>query len=406
MWHDAAVGELVDARSSDGNRIGPGRHVGGWLIERELGRGGMGVVYLARHPRLPKHDVVKVLTASVAGDKKIRARFENEAIRLSELSHPHVVPVLDRGIEGDSPFLVMQYVPGGDVRGLLNAARRLAFADAFSIIRQVADALDFAHSKGIVHRDVKPDNVLVLGVMPDGSPRVMLTDFGISHVLYSSERTSSSGDLTFTPAYAAPEQVNGDTVDGRADQYALASMFFELLVGGPPLARGGLLPTMQAQLAVEPPSLPEWVRGVRPNTTAQIHKALAKSPDKRHRSCRDFCNKILYSLSTHTVVTLPYWQDDPQFTDFRVVNVHVRESEFVRPNQLLITIANQHVSIEVLSPRGGVIERLPEDLFNRPWIPKHIGRLVTSDLMPESEARGLVGTVRRLGSDSPIDGAQ
>ncbi|MCW2546091.1 MAG: serine/threonine protein kinase, partial [Mycobacterium sp.] len=158
-----------------------GQLFAGWRVERELARGGMGVLYVAHHPRLPRTDVIKVLTPNLTADQRFRERFLREADRMSTLSHPHVMPIHDSGESPDGTlYLVMPFIAGGDLRGLLHRSGRLDPARAVRLIAQLGAALDAAHRVGVIHRDVKPENVMLSSVEPDEADHVLLTDFGIS----------------------------------------------------------------------------------------------------------------------------------------------------------------------------------------------------------------------------------
>ncbi|WP_245721569.1 serine/threonine-protein kinase [Nocardia crassostreae] len=173
----------------------------GYLIERELGRGGMGAVYLAQHPRLPRRTALKLLNRELFGDAEIRSRFEREADVVARLEHPRIVPIYDRGVEGDQLWISMRYIDGSDAAGL--DAANLPPAQAIRIIAETAQALDYAHRKGVLHRDVKPANILL--EHDDGEERVFLADFGIARLLEESVKLTRTGSFTATLSYAAPE---------------------------------------------------------------------------------------------------------------------------------------------------------------------------------------------------------
>ena len=223
------------ANVSDTLDLQPGQVFAGWRIERELARGGMGVLYLAHHPRLPRTDVIKVLSPMLSTDQRFRERFLREVTRMSTLSHPHLMTIHDSG-ESDNGtlYLVMPFISGGDLRALLKNGGPLPPGRAARIITQLGAALDAAHRVGVVHRDVKPENVLLASVEPDDTDHAVLTDFGISREDMASNTLTATGELLLTPAYASPEQVLGQVVDARADQYALACILYELLTGEPP----------------------------------------------------------------------------------------------------------------------------------------------------------------------------
>jgi serine/threonine-protein kinase len=264
----------------------PGGEFAGWRIDRELARGGMGVLYLARHPRLPRVDVLKVLPPWLAADTRFRERFLREANRVSSLSHPHIVVVHDSGEHEGTLYLVMQYVRGGDLRAQVDRGP-LPPERAVRLGEQVASALDAAHRAGLVHRDVKPENVLLAETGPDEPEHAVLTDFGISRDQAQATTLTASGELLLTPAYAAPEQVAADPVDGRADQYALACMLYELLTGRPPYRGGSSVAMLAAHLNQPVQALPPEL-GLPGGLDRALQRAMAKNPQDRFPSCRAF----------------------------------------------------------------------------------------------------------------------
>ncbi|MCX4090857.1 serine/threonine-protein kinase [Nocardia sp. alder85J] len=260
----------------------PGQDFAGYVIERLLGRGSMGEVYLARHPRLPRWVALKVLDPALSGDRAIRARFEREADLAARLDHPNIVAVHDRGIEDDRLWIAMQYVDGADAAGL--DARALAPAEAVRIVTDIADALDYAHASGILHRDVRPANILIAA---ETGNRVLLSDFGIARLHDDSTHRTGTGNLTATLGYAAPEQLAGAEVDDRADQYALACTLYRLLTGNVPYPL-----TNPAALLEIRRSAPVPVSALRPELPpaldAVLTTALAPHPQQRFAGCGEF----------------------------------------------------------------------------------------------------------------------
>lgn len=219
----------------------------GYTIRRVLGQGGMGVVYLARHPRLPRLTALKLLSTELSADEEIRHRFEREADLVAQLEHPNIVNVYDRGTDDDQLWISMQFVAGTDVAtadvNVLTPGR------AVQIVAETATALDFAHASGVLHRDVKPANIL-LAKPPIGRPeRVVLTDFGIAAVRDSETTLASAGTITATLAYAAPEHLAGAPLDHRADQYSLACTLFWMLTGSVPFPGPSPGAVIQAHLS-------------------------------------------------------------------------------------------------------------------------------------------------------------
>ncbi|MFI8976654.1 protein kinase [Nocardia asteroides] len=267
--------------------IAEGEEFAGYLIERRLGAGGMGTVYLARHPRLPRHDALKILADDHAADAEFRARFLREAELAAALAHPNLVAVRDRGETDGKLWIATQYVAGSDAAELVrNAPSGLDPARAVHIVGEAARGLDAVHRAGLLHRDVKPANILV--AEEAGHPdRVLITDFGIARRAEDTATLSAGGGLTATLSYVAPEQLGGDRVDLRADVYALGCSLFQLLVGTVPFVRQTPAALMYAHLH-EPPPRPSAIRPELPAAfDAVIAKAMAKDPAQRFASCGD-----------------------------------------------------------------------------------------------------------------------
>ncbi|MFC3962545.1 serine/threonine-protein kinase [Nocardia jiangsuensis] len=258
----------------------------GYTVRRVLGFGGMGTVYLARHPRLPRLTALKLLGRDLYSDTEIRKRFEREADLVAQLDHPNIVTVYDRGAEDDQLWISMQFVAGADAScvdvGVLPAAR------AVRIIADTAAALDFAHVNGVLHRDVKPANIL-LAKAPIGQPeRVLLTDFGIASVRDADTTLGSAGSITATLAYAAPEHLAGDSLDHRGDQYSLACTLFWMLTGSAPYPGANPAAVINGHLNLPVPSARTARPDLPPAFDAVVMRALAKEPAERFDSCAAF----------------------------------------------------------------------------------------------------------------------
>ncbi|MCX4091144.1 serine/threonine protein kinase PknE [Nocardia sp. alder85J] len=261
----------------------PGSVFAGHTIERVLGVGGMGVVYLARHPRLERSVALKVLNTNVGEDGRTRARFEREATLAARLDHPDIVPVYDRsGPDSDTLWISMKYIPGGDTSQLLAQARGpLPMPRAVRLITGAAYGLDYAHQHGVLHRDVKPANILV-EQDERGQERAVLTDFGIARAVDEAETTTGT---TATFAYIAPERLRGEPVDNRSDVYSLGCTLYEFLTGSTPFPRSGAGALIAAHLD-EPPPRPSLTRpGLPARFDAVIATALAKRPADRFPTC-------------------------------------------------------------------------------------------------------------------------
>jgi tRNA A-37 threonylcarbamoyl transferase component Bud32 len=280
--------------------------VADYRLDGYIGQGASAVVYLAQDERSGHPAAVKVMAQELARDDAFRARFLHEARAAAALDHPHVIPVYEAGEANGTLYLAMHYVQGGDARSLLNRFGPLPFAWAWTIIAQVASALDAAHAHGLIHRDVKPSNMLLdaVGRAGPGAPRradggdfdhVYLSDFGMSTNVPPGEVTAT-GQFAGTLDYVAPEQIEGRAVDGRADLYALASAGFELLCGTPPFGQDQGLTVMYAQLYAPPPSATAR-RHELPATVDQVlATALAKNPADRYATCGQFAEELREAL--------------------------------------------------------------------------------------------------------------
>jgi serine/threonine protein kinase len=275
-----------DVRSDPGDMV-PGEHLAGYQIQEQIGRGGMAVVYRALDLRLARVVALKVLAPHLGEDEAFRQRFIRESRALAGVDHPHIIPVFEAGEAGGVLFIAMRYVEHGDVRSLLDTEGRLDPSRASQIAVQVASALDTAHAYGLVHRDVKPGNILLARADNDAD-HVYLSDFGLSKHSLTPSTLTSTGQFLGTLDYVSPEQIQGHPVDGRADQYALACTVVEMLTGSPPFRRDDSMAIMWAQLESEPPRLTERRPDLPPAVDDVIAVAMAKMPASRYATCRDF----------------------------------------------------------------------------------------------------------------------
>ncbi|MGO9080236.1 MAG: serine/threonine-protein kinase [Streptosporangiaceae bacterium] len=269
-----------------------GSLVAGYRLEEQVGAGGMAVVFRARDERLGRLVALKILAPALAADEAFRHRFIRESRAAAAVDDPHIIPVYEAGDAGGVLFIAMRYVPGGDMRTIMNRDGPLASARVVAIISPVASALDAAHGAGLVHRDVKPANMLV-DVQAGRPDHVYLSDFGLSKgVLSASVGLTGTGQFLGTVDYISPEQIEGKPVDGRADQYALACAAFELLTGAPPFRRDEAMAVMFAQLSQPPPPITDR-RPELPRAADQVFaRALAKAPGDRYASCREFADAL------------------------------------------------------------------------------------------------------------------
>ena len=268
------------------NEFAIGSRVAGYRLDEQIGRGGMAVVYRAHDPRLDRRVALKVLAPELARDEGFRRRFIRESRAAAAVDHPHIIPVFEAGESGGVLFIAMRYVEGGDVGTLINRAEPLPVARVAHIITQVASALDAAHARGLVHRDVKPGNILLDSSA--AADHVYLSDFGLSKQALSSSHLTATGQFLGTLDYVAPEQIESHPVDGRTDLYALACATFEMLSGSPPFKRDQRLAVLWAQLSEPPPALTARRGDLPPAVDQVLAKALAKSPDDRYQTCLDF----------------------------------------------------------------------------------------------------------------------
>ena len=285
------------AAGGDGFMIGfaAGSRVAGYLLEQQVGVGGMAVVYRARDERLSRLVALKILAPVLTADESFRKRFIRESRATAAVDDPHIIPVYEAGETGGVLFIAMRYVAGGDVRTLVRRGGPLTADRAAAIVSAVASALDAAHAADLIHRDVKPANML-LDARPGRPDHVYLSDFGLSTGHLSSVGLTGTGQFVGTPDYSAPEQVEGKHVDGRTDQYALACAAFELLSGAPPFARDRPMAVMYAQLTAPPPPLTAHRPDLSHAADGVLARALAKDPPDRYPSCRDFADAFRQAL--------------------------------------------------------------------------------------------------------------
>jgi Protein kinase domain/WD domain, G-beta repeat len=274
--------------------LGAGSQVAGYRLEEQVGAGGMAVVYRARDERLGRPVALKIMAPAMAADALFRQRFTRESRAAAAVDHPHIIPVYEAGEADGVLFIAMRFVGGGDVGSLLRREGPLPPARAVSIISPVASALDAAHAADLVHRDVKPANML-LDTHPDRPDHVYLSDFGLSKGVHSG-RLTASGQFLGTPDYIAPEQIEGLTVDGRADQYALACVAFELLTAAVIFARNEGWATVWAHLNSPPPPVTSIRPDLSPTVDQVLARALAKAPQDRYASCQQFTDALREAL--------------------------------------------------------------------------------------------------------------
>jgi hypothetical protein len=258
----------------------------GCRLEAVLGRGGMGIVYLAEQPALGRRVAIKVIAPELAHDPGFRQRFERESKIAAAIEHPNAVPIYEAGIaDGDVPYLVMRYVEGTDLRTVISDEGRLEPPRAAGLVAQVAGALDEAHSRGLVHRDVKPANVLISS--RKGSEHAYLTDFGLTKQTAETSGLTATGQWVGTVDYVSPEQIEGRRLDARSDVYALGCTLFHALTGRVPFDKETQVAKLYAHATEDPPAPSSLVGGLPAELDAVVARALAKDPEERFTSAGD-----------------------------------------------------------------------------------------------------------------------
>ena len=262
-----------------------GTELAGFRIESVIGRGGMGVVYGAEQLRYGRKVALKVLAPELSHDRQFRERFEQEWRTAARIEHPSIVPIYEAGEAEDGLYIAMRYIDGTDLRALLGRTGRLPVGRALDILAQVAEALDTVHTHGLVHRDVKPANILVAS--GEGYEHAYLGDFGVAKQVRTESGLTQTGAFIGTVDYAAPEQLEGKAVDSRADIYALGCVLYQCLTGLRPFEKGSDAATISAHLFEPPPSAHATRPDLPPELDDVIARALAKPPADRFPSCRE-----------------------------------------------------------------------------------------------------------------------
>ncbi|AHG92309.1 protein kinase (plasmid) [Gemmatirosa kalamazoonensis] len=324
----------------------PGLALGGrYTIDRELGRGGMARVYLAADGKHDRQVAIKVLlpelTATIGAE-----RFAREIRMIARLQHPHILPLYDSGETNGLLYFVMPFVEGESLRARLDRSGALAFDEATRVVRQVADALDYAHARGVVHRDVKPENILLTGA------QALLADFGIARTATESNETLTSVGVTLgTPAYMSPEQAAAEPrVDRRSDIYSLACVAYELLAGAPPF-RGGAAAVMAQHVISPPPPLVGAQGPLPPAAGDAVTRALAKEPDERFDTAGDFAATLERALVDARA---------PSPADLRIRAVERQHA--ARQRILVLEFANIAAAADADWLSTGIAETLGADL--------------------------------------------
>src|SRR5262245_42493934 len=278
-----------------------GRNLGPYRLLEQLGAGGMATVYKAYHAAMDRYVAIKVLPHHLAREPNFRARFQQAARVLARLAHRYTFPVYDAAEEDGIPYLVMRYTDGGDLNNLI--AKGLTAARAAELVAQVSEALGYAHRRGVIHRDVKPANVLI---GRDGD--ALLADFGIAKIYEDTLQLTGEGSMVGTPAYMAPEQLQGKSVDARTDIYALGVVLYQALTGECPFVAETPLAVAMMHLhnPLRPPSqlkqdIPESIERV-------ILRAMAKNPADRFQTAEEMAEALRAAPVAHHSVTAPVTQ--------------------------------------------------------------------------------------------------
>jgi serine/threonine protein kinase len=289
-----------------------GSELAGYRIESVLGRGGMSVVYLAEDQSLHRRVALKVLAPDLARDERFRSRFIRESEMAAGIDHPNIVPIYQAGEADGLLFIAMRYIRGSDLKTVIELEGRLDSARATSIVRQAANALDAAHAQGLVHRDVKPANLLLApGPDPEQPDQVYLSDFGLTKRPTSRSGLTNTGQFIGTVDYMAPEQIEGKTIDGRVDVYSLGCVLYECLTGDVPYPKDNEVAVIYAHLQQAPPSVAAIRPDLPPEIDEVIAQAMAKDPDGRYATCGAMAKALRSVLAPSSAPELPVSVEAP-----------------------------------------------------------------------------------------------
>lgn len=268
-----------------------GEKIGDYVIQGKIGEGGMGVVYRAQQPAIRREVVIKVLTTGSAGSSEMLNRFQREVDMIAGLEHPHILPVYDFGeVEGE-PYIVMRYLPGGTFHDLLHGERPSS-ERLIQVLEHVAQALDYAHDRGVIHRDLKPANILL-----DGMGNAYLGDFGLAKTVEGTHDLTATGSILGTPAYMSPEQVRGAKLDRRSDVYSLAVVAYEALAGQRPFTADSPMDYLDKHLLELPTPISRVAPGLGSGIDEVFRKALSKDPGRRSQRATDFMQDLSAALA-------------------------------------------------------------------------------------------------------------
>lgn len=299
--------------------------IGRYEIERELGRGGMAVVYLATDPYIKRKVAIKVLHRQGAANPEAHASFLREAESVASLEHPFIVPIYDFGEENGANFIVMRLMLGGPLTHKLKKYNTLSPDEIINILHRVGSALDAAHFQGIVHRDLKPDNILY-----DRYKGAFLGDFGIAQFTAGGDHSEKSGAILGTPAYMSPEQFeNPKELDGRSDLYALGVIVFEMLTGRQPYTGKTLMELMTKHITEPVPRVMDFNADLSPACQQVIQKAMAKEPADRY----DSASEMVHALATSMAECMPN-----QFSTIEIPIPEIQDDLFTKATAFVTTL--------------------------------------------------------------------
>jgi Protein kinase domain len=359
--------------------LAAGDEFAGYRIESRLGRGGMGILYLAVEPGLERRVALKLIAPEAAADDVFARRFAEESRIAASIEHPNVVPIYAAGEEGGVPWIAMRYVAGSDLGRRIAREGRLDPAQAAALIAQIGNGLDAIHQAGLVHRDVKPANVLLSG--DPGSEHAYITDFGVARNVATQSGLTQTGRFVGTLDYVAPEQISGEPIDARVDVYALGCLLFKLLTGEVPFPREGEAARLYAHLNDPPPAPSLYQPSISMALDDVVARAMSKEPGDRYPSAGDLGRAAQAALSG-TAVSIP---------ERTVATGAAATRERERPEP---------------SPRAAETERLPDETEKPPpgrRRPLLVGGLLA--LVAAAVAVALVVSSGGGGDGSGIDGA-
>ncbi len=278
----------------------PGTKINRFILEAEIGRGGMGIVYRATDPALKRPVAIKVLAPHLGADPDALARFQREAESIAALKHSHVAMVYEFGEFDHRPYIVMEWLEGRTLKSLLEKESPLPLERSLRLLVQLTDALDYAHRRGVIHRDLKPANIMITA-----NDQVTIVDFGLAW-LESAASITASGSILGTPRYMSPEQIEGKPIDNRSDLYSLAIILYEMLAGSPPFDAPSPMSLLHKQVFTEPPPITEMNPAIPIAIESTLNKALSKEPDARFQSAQDLRLAFLPDASTGNYTLVPH----------------------------------------------------------------------------------------------------